>query len=89
MINQMNKHLNHLSMAKLLGVEQQEHGLKEKPTREEMLQLEMKEHNLKKKPSLQTAMKAESYEHYGPLGRLVIEGSRKQHEAANKIYRGR
>lgn len=88
MMNQMNKHLNHLSMGKLMGVEQQEHGLKKKPTREEMLRLEMKEHKLKEKPSSETMMKAESYEHYGPLGRLVIEGSRKQHEAANKIYRG-
>jgi hypothetical protein len=88
MINQMNKHLNHLSMAKLMSLEQQEHGLKQKPTAQQIRAMEMKEHKLGSMPSLRKAMEAEAVEHAGRKGDLVIYGSNKQRTAATKIYRG-
>lgn len=88
MLNQMNKHLNHLSMAKLMNLEQQEHGLKEKPTAQQIRAMEMKEHKLGSMPTLRKAMEAEAVEHAGLQGDLVIYGSKKQRTAATKIYRG-
>jgi hypothetical protein len=88
MLNQMNKHLNHLSMAKLMSLEQQEHGLKKKPNAQQISAMEMKEHKLGSMPSLRKAMEAEAVEHAGRKGDLVVYGSEKQRTAANKIYRG-
>jgi hypothetical protein len=88
MLNQMNKHLNHLSMAKLMSLEQQEHGLKKKPNAQQIRAMEMKEHKLGSMPSLRKAMEAEAVEHAGRKGDLVVYGSEKQRTAATKIYRG-
>jgi hypothetical protein len=88
MLNQMNKHINHLSMKKLFSVEQKEHGLDKPPTKEQFRINEMKEHKLGEVPSLRKAIEAEALEHTGLLGQVVIKGSSKQRTAANKIYRG-
>lgn len=89
MLNQMNKHINHLSMAKLMGIEQKEHGLKQAPTKEQFRINEMREHKLGSVPSLRIAMEAEASEHAGPEGSIVIRGSGKQRSAAQNIYQGR
>jgi hypothetical protein len=89
MLNQMNKHINHLSMAKLMGIEQKEHGLAKAPTKEQFRINEMREHKLGGVPSLRVAMEAEASEHAGPEGQIVIRGSGRQRSAAQKIYQGR
>jgi len=63
MLSQMNKHINHLSMRKLMGIEQKEHGLKKTPTPAAQARREMKEHGLKQKPSLGEMIKMEEKEH--------------------------
>ena len=63
MISQMNKHINHLSMPKLMGIEKKEHGLKKAPTPAEQAKREMKEHGLKQKPSLSQMIMGEEKEH--------------------------
>jgi hypothetical protein len=79
-INQMNKHMNHLSMRKLLGIEQKEHGLKSKPTAKNLPEMEQREHKLKSKPSQSQIMKMEQKEHV-KNGNIVVgreEGMRKK-----------
>lgn len=80
-INQMNKHLNHLSMRKLLGIEKQEHGLKKKPSESSLAQMEKKEHGLKRTPTKAQILATEAKEH-GAKGNkmgeeLVIKKGRK------------
>ncbi len=62
-INQMNKHMNHLSMRKLLGIEKAEHGLKGKPTESSLAKMEKKEHGLKKTPTREQILAMETKEH--------------------------
>lgn len=71
MLNQMNKHMNHLSMKKLLGIEAKEHGMKKAATPAQQAKMEMKEHQLKSPPSLGEMIKMEEKEHY-KNGELVI-----------------
>jgi len=70
-INQMNKHVNHLSMRKLLGIEQKEHGMSKRPTTANLAEMERKEHGLKNKPSLSQINKMEAKEHI-KNGNIVI-----------------
>lgn len=63
MLNQMNKHLNHLSMPKLLGMEKKEHGFKKAKTPAQQAKIEMKEHGLKQPPSLGQMVMMEEKEH--------------------------
>jgi len=70
-IGQMNKHINHLSMRKLLGIEQKEHGMKSKPTAKDMPGMEQKEHGLKSKPPMNKIMQMENKEHI-KNGKIVI-----------------
>lgn len=62
-IGQMNKHINHLSMRKLMGIEQKEHGTKNKPTAKNLPAMEQKEHGLKSKPSMKQIQRMEEREH--------------------------
>lgn len=62
-INQMNKHVNHLSMRKLLGIEKVEHGLAKKPSEGSLSKMEQKEHGLKKAPSKSQILAMETKEH--------------------------
>jgi hypothetical protein len=68
MMGSMNKHINSLSIRKLLRIEQEEHGLKELPTMQQAQANEMKEHNLKGVPSAAKVRRAEALEH-GGVGR--------------------
>lgn len=63
MINQMNKHINHLSMRKLMGMEAKEHGFKKAKTPAEQAKIEMKEHGLTEPPSLAEMIMMEEKEH--------------------------
>jgi len=63
MINHMNKHINRLSLDTVLGIEQSEHGLKNKPRVSELQSIEMGEHGLSKKPTLRQMLKIETKEH--------------------------
>lgn len=87
MINQINKHVNHLSWEKLMNLEMQEHNLKSKPTKSEYLQMEKKEHHLKKVPSARTALKAEAVEHAPYRGNVVVNPSKSQMKKATSVYR--
>lgn len=59
----MSKHLNHLSMKKLLGMEAKEHGFKKAKTPAEQAKIEMKEHRLKAPPSMGEMILMEEKEH--------------------------
>ena len=59
----MNKHINHLSMRKLMGIEQKEHDMKKKPTSASLPAMEQKEHGLKSKPSMGQIQRMEQKEH--------------------------
>ena len=67
----MNKHVNHLSMKKLLGIKAKEHGFKKPKTPAQQAKIEMKEHQLKKVPSMGEMILMEEKEHY-KNGELVI-----------------
>lgn len=71
MIGQMNKHINHLSMRKLLGIEQKEHGMKQRSGAQDLPAMEQKEHGLKYKPSMSQIHKMEEKEHVRN-GNIVI-----------------
>lgn len=73
MLNQMNKHINHLHMRKLLGMEQKEHGLSKEPSAKAQAAREMKEHKLKNKPTYGEMIMAEEKEHR--KGRDMVIGS--------------
>ena len=68
MMGSMNKHINSLSIRKLLRIEQEEHGLKELPTMQQAQVNEMKEHKLKGVPSAAKVRRAEALEQ-GGVGR--------------------
>ena len=87
MLNQMNKHINHLSWSKLMGIEQKEHNLKRPPTPLEFRKNEQREHNLKAIPNMRRALEAESTEHTNPLGDVVIKASTSAKKAATKVYK--
>jgi len=71
MINQMNKHVNHLSLKKnLLQIESIEHG--KKITKRNLMPTEMKEHKLKKKPTMSELLGMERKEHVRG-GKIVID----------------
>lgn len=70
-IGQMNKHINHLSMRKLLGIEQKEHGMKNKPSSKNLPGMEQKEHGLKNKPSMKQIQRMEEKEHIKD-GNIII-----------------
>ena len=70
-IGQMNKHINHLSMRKLIGIEQKEHGLKQKPGVKDLRSMEQKEHGLKNKPSMKQIQRMEQKEHVKD-GNIII-----------------
>ena len=71
MINQMNKHMNHLSLKKnLLEIESIEHG--RKVTKKNLMGAEMKEHGLKKKPTMSQLLGMERKEHLRK-GKIVID----------------
>jgi hypothetical protein len=85
----MNKHINHLSWGKLMGIEQKEHNLDHPPTTSEFRRNEQQEHNLKTTPSMRKALVAEASEHTNPLGDIVIKGSKSQSKKATAIYKGK
>lgn len=71
MINQLNKHMNHLSIKKnLLDIESIEHG--RKITKKNLMNTEMKEHRLKKKPTMSQLLGMERKEHLRN-GNIVIQ----------------
>jgi len=71
MINQLNKHMNHLSIKKnLLDIESIEHG--RKITKKNLMSTEMKEHSLKKKPTMSQLLGMERKEHLRN-GNIVIQ----------------
>jgi len=71
MINQLNKHMNHLSIKKnLLGIKSIEHG--RKVTKKNLMDSEMKEHGLKNKPSMSRLLGMERKEHVRN-GNIVIQ----------------
>jgi hypothetical protein len=71
-IGQMNKHINHLSMRKLLGIEQKEHGLKSKPGMQDLPAMEQREHGLKRKPTMEQIHRMEEKEHVKKNGDIII-----------------
>lgn len=58
-------------MRKLMGIEQKEHGTKNKPTAKTLPEMEQKEHGLKRKPSMMEIMQMEQKEHI-KNGNIVI-----------------
>jgi hypothetical protein len=71
MINQLNKHMNHLSIKKnLIGIESIEHG--RKITKKNLMDTEKKEHGLKKKPTMSQLLGMERKEHLRN-GKIVIK----------------
>lgn len=62
-INQMEKHVNHLSRQKFFAREVSEHGLKSTPTTKQLSQIEKKEHRLKRAPTYSQMLKIEAKEH--------------------------
>jgi hypothetical protein len=87
MLNEMNKHMNHLSMGTLMNVEMREHRLKKAPTRTELLKMEQREHKLGNRPTMRQAMEAEYVEHSNAEGKLVIRPSKAQEAKATAIYK--
>ena len=71
MLNQLNKHVNHLSIKKnLYAIESIEHG--RKITKKNLMNTEMKEHGLKNKPSMSRLLGMERKEHLRN-GNIVIQ----------------
>lgn len=94
----MNKHINTLENRDLFAIEKKEHNLKRTPTVGQLLRIEMQEHKLKNKPTLATVKRAEAIEHseddeneyepeYNGMDDIVIEGTSRNRNAANRIYR--
>jgi hypothetical protein len=74
-IGQMNKHINHLSMRKLMGIEKQEHGLSKTPSAKNLPAMEKKEHGLKNTPSMSQIMVMEQKEHVKDGNIIIGKGS--------------
>lgn len=73
MINQLNKHINHLNIKKnLYHVESIEH--KHKMTKNNLLDTEQKEYQLKRKPSMSKLLGIEIKEH-ADNENIVIKGN--------------
>jgi hypothetical protein len=71
MINQLNKHMNHLSIKKnLLGIESKEHG--KKITKKNLMPTEQKEEGLKKKPTMSQLLGMERKEHLRN-GKVIVK----------------
>jgi len=71
MINQLNKHINNLSIKKnLLGIESIEHG--RKITKKNLMDTEKEEHGLKKKSTMSQLLGMERKEHVRN-GKIVIQ----------------
>ena len=85
----MNKHINHLSWTKLMGIEQKEHKLDRPPTALEFRKNEQQEHNLKTTPNMRRALEAEASEHSNTMGDIVIKGSSSQRKKATAVYKGK
>jgi len=86
MLNQMNKHMNHLFTRKqLFNIEAKEHGKQQ--TAAQLVKTEQREHNLKKVPTLRQAMEAEYAEHHNSAGDLIVKTSKAQNERGARIYR--
>lgn len=66
MINQMNKHMNHLSLpySTVQALEKTEHGLSKAPSKEQLLAMEAEEHG--KKMTMSQLLKVETKEHMKP-----------------------
>ena len=66
MINQMNKHMNHLSLpwSAVQALEKSEHGLRKAPSKPELLAIESEEHG--KKMTMSKLLKVEAKEHAKP-----------------------
>ena len=66
MINQMNKHMNHLSLpwSAVQALEKSEHGLRKAPSKPELLAIESEEHG--KKMTMSKLLKVEAKEHVKP-----------------------
>jgi len=71
LFGQMNKHVNHLNMRILLGIEKKEHGLNQKPSAKNLATMEQKEHGLKNKPSMKQILRMEQKEHV-KNGNIII-----------------
>jgi hypothetical protein len=69
----MNKHIfkSRLFLRDIPAMERKEHGLKENPTRAELLTMEQKEHQLKRKPTMSELLKMERAEHERN-GKLIV-----------------
>jgi hypothetical protein len=89
MMGRMNKHINHLSMRDLLGVERKEHGLKKPQTVAQQQSMEMQEHGLKNKPSVAKMKAAELAEHYPGLGKMTVKGTDASRAKGTAIYKGK
>lgn len=89
MMGRMNKHINHLSMRDLLGIERKEHGLKKPATMAQQERMEQKEHGLSKKPSPAQMMAAEQAEHYVGMGKISVKGTPASCAKASAIYQGK
>ena len=100
MMGRMYKHINSLENRDLFAIEKKEHNLKRTPTIGQLLRLEMEEHKLKNQPTLTQVKRAEAIEHAedddneyerednnGGVEDLVIEGTRRNVNAANRAYR--
>lgn len=88
MLNEMNKHINHMFTKKqLINIEAKEHG--QTQTSAQLLRTEKREHRLKKTPTLREAMFAEYAEHHNEEGKLITKPTRAQEARASRIYRGK
>ena len=96
----MYKRINVLENRDLFAIEKKEHNLKRTPTVGQLLRMEMEEHKLKNQPTLEKVKRAEAIEHAedddneyeresngNGVEDLVIEGTRRNVNAANRIYR--
>lgn len=88
MLNEMNKHMDHMFTKKqLFSAEAKEHGRKQTPA--QLLRTEQREHRLKKTPTLREAMFAEYAEHHNEQGKLIAKPTRAQETRGSRIYRGK
>lgn len=100
MMGRMFKRINVLENRDLFAIEKKEHNLKRTPTVGQLLRMEMQEHKLKNLPTLSQVKRAEAKEHAedddneyeresngNGVEDLVIEGTARNRNAANRIYR--
>lgn len=100
MMGRMYKRINVLENRDLFDIEKKEHNLKRTPTVGQLLRIEMQEHKLKNLPTLAQVKRAEAKEHAedddneyeresngNGVEDLIIEGTTRNRNAANRIYR--